>query len=293
MSLYYSSEIRKLFSQISLKKQEIEQLRSKESLTAEDENAIIDNAIEIARLEVKISERQEKEANDSFNYGLPPGLIGFQVVEKRFVPRTDSLDESFEINMRSIPDELEDESKDSLEEYNSYLYFKLDNPNRPTKDFSALGLFLSKAVENEINHSLVQMIRKCHGIEMPDYYCKVKDGIGPKMVKSGNKYLDLNATSTEHGGLCQLALGDACFLWHQMRENSTKYSDFISFDNDDKLHENCLRLIKLRNNFVAHSKPTEWGDFCEVFNCFQNIMKYHIPNLMEVKNLMRAKGHCH
>ena len=95
MSLYYSSEIRKLFSQISLKKQEIEQLRSKELLTAEDENAIIDNAIEIARLEVKISEQQGKEANDSFNYGLPPGLIGFQVVEKRFVPRTDSLDESF------------------------------------------------------------------------------------------------------------------------------------------------------------------------------------------------------
>ena len=143
MSLYYSSEIRRLFSQISLKKQEIEQLRSKELLTSEDENAIIDNAIEIARLEVKISEQQGKEANDSFSHGLPPGLIGFQV------------------------------------------------------------------------------------------------------------------------------------------------------DNDDKLHENCLRLIKLRNNFVAHSEPTEWGDFCEVFNCFQNIMKYHIPNLMEVKNLMRAKGHCH
>ena len=61
MSLNYSSEIRKLFSQISLKKQEIEQLRSKELLTAEDENAIIDNAIDIARLEVKISEQQEKK----------------------------------------------------------------------------------------------------------------------------------------------------------------------------------------------------------------------------------------
>ena len=39
-------------------------------------------------------------------------------------------------------------------------------------DFSALGMYIGKFVEQEINSSVVQLMRKTCGIDMPDYYCK-------------------------------------------------------------------------------------------------------------------------
>ena len=290
---FYYDDIQELLHKISLKKQEIGQLRSKDVLTLDDENTIIDNTLEIASMEVEISKQKEKEAEERYynteylGHELPPGYIGFMVQEKKFVPKSKSLDKSFEINMNSIPDELEDECKSYIWEFNALVDVKLNNPYCPTNDYSALGLWLCKVVESEINHSLVQMIRKCHGIEMPDYYCQVKDDFGSLIVKSGNRDIDLNATDSRYGGLIRLALGEACFLWHQMHKESAKYNDFITFSNDEKMYSNCKKLAKLRNDYVAHSKPTKWNEFCEVFNCFQNIMKYHMPNMIEVKNRMR------
>ena len=39
-------------------------------------------------------------------------------------------------------------------------------------DYSALGLYIGKFVEQEINSSVVQIMRDFRGVEMPDYYCK-------------------------------------------------------------------------------------------------------------------------
>ena len=293
--LLFFDDIQKLLQKINLKKQEIEQLRTKDVLTLDDENTIIDNTLEIASMEVEISNQKEKEAEKryystkSFGHGLPSGYIGFMVQEKKFVPKTESLTENYKINPDLMPVDLEEECRKFIRDYNFVLNAKLKNPDCEDEDYSALGLYLSKVVESEINHSLVQMIRKCHGIEMPDYYCKVKESINSLMVRSGKKDIDLNATNPKNGKLCRLSLGEACFLWHQMHNDYTEYGDFITFDNDDKMYSNCKKLAELRNYCVAHSEPTIWGDFCEVFNCFQNIMKYHMPNLMKVKNLMRQK----
>ena len=292
--MFFYDNIQELLHKINLKKQEIGQLRAKDVLTLDDENTIIDNTLEIASMEARIFKQKEKEAEkryyntESFGHGLPSGHIGFMVQEKKFVPKTESLTENYKINPDLMPVDFEEECILFIEAYNKVLEAFLDF-NCKIKDYSALGLFLSKIIENEINHSLVQMIRKCHGIEMPDYYCKVKNNLGSLIVKSGNRDIDLNATDSKNGGLNNLALGEACFLWHQMHKESAKYNDFITFGIDDKLYLNCKKLTELRNYCVAHSEPTSWGDFCEVFNCFQNIMKYHMPNLMEVKNLMRHK----
>ena len=40
-------------------------------------------------------------------------------------------------------------------------------------DYSAIGLYIGKFVEQEINSSVVQLMRQFRKIDMPDYYCKI------------------------------------------------------------------------------------------------------------------------
>ena len=40
-------------------------------------------------------------------------------------------------------------------------------------DYSAIGLYIGKFVEQEINSSVVQLMRQFRRIDMPDYYCKI------------------------------------------------------------------------------------------------------------------------
>lgn len=65
-----------------------------------------------------------------------------------------------------------------------------DNHRRPY-DYSALSVLLGKMFEKELNWSIVQQMRQCIEIPMPQYfckYCKSKDGL----VELGDKRADLN-----------------------------------------------------------------------------------------------------
>jgi hypothetical protein len=73
----------------------------------------------------------------------------------------------------------------------------LDNEFRLTQsfqlqDYSSGIICLSKAFENEINHSIVQWIRKQHGIKLPEYYYKYDDQRGDLWVNSGTKKVNVN-----------------------------------------------------------------------------------------------------
>lgn len=56
-------------------------------------------------------------------------------------------------------------------------------------DYSALGMYIGKFVEQEINSSVVQIMRAFCGIDMPEYYCKRDPYINwdDAIVRTSNK----------------------------------------------------------------------------------------------------------
>ena len=60
-------------------------------------------------------------------------------------------------------------------------------------DYSALGMYIGKFVEQEINSSVIQIMREFCGIEMPKYYCKRYPGFDIDAdVEGRNKKVRLN-----------------------------------------------------------------------------------------------------
>ena len=80
-------------------------------------------------------------------------------------------------------------------------------------DFSALGLYIGKFVEQEINSSVVQIMRAFFGIPMPDYYCKpYPDSSRTKaIVQCRSKVIQLNEVTGwgDDLSLKTVMLGDA------------------------------------------------------------------------------------
>ena len=77
--------------------------------------------------------------------------------ENRLTNGCDKLSRVYEDMFNALQEVMEDEDK---------------LKNLSPLDYSALGLYIGKFVEQEINSSVVQIMRSFRGVEMPKYYCK-------------------------------------------------------------------------------------------------------------------------
>lgn len=119
-------------------------------------------------------------------------------------------------------------------------------------DKSALMLYIGKFVEQEINSSIVQLIRRVHGVTMPDYYCEyVPDR--SIFVSAGNKRIEVNGYyyQLKNKVLKTIPLGDAYYALEDMLENPQ-----YEFEEHEWLFEtnfkDSWRQINYLRNKAAH-----------------------------------------
>ena len=87
------------------------------------------------------------------------------------------------------------------------------------KDYSALGIYMGKFAEQEINSSVVQLMRKFRGIQMPEFYCLRDPKREDLDVRTTHNTVLLNAqkyNASTSDELQTLSLGDASYALEKL-----------------------------------------------------------------------------
>ena len=82
-------------------------------------------------------------------------------------------------------------SRDNVRQYNALLPIFM-SMGMESENYKPLACFLTDFLEREVNLSLVQQMRQCFGIEMPDYYCVFKKDVWA-LVETREERVSLNS----------------------------------------------------------------------------------------------------
>ena len=153
-------------------------------------------------------------------------------------------------------------------------------------DYSALGMYIGKFVEQEINSSVVQIMRAFCGIEMPEYYCKRYPGFDVDAdVEGRNKKIRLNEQKPngDRMTLRTIPLGDAYYALELLKEE-----DDNGFFNDYPWLSDRIFLEAWRNLFTFRNKMAHIGEIIDAetlkenYEYFLRFLRY-MPDILEAK----------
>ena len=154
-------------------------------------------------------------------------------------------------------------------------------------DFSALGMYIGKFVEQEINSSVVQIMRAFCGIDMPEYYCKRDPYLdwGDALVRTGKRNININEQllQWDRYSLKTIMLGDAYYVLEQLKEE-----DDEGFFNDYPWLSDKIFLEAWRNLFTFRNKMAHIGEIIDAdtlkenYEHFLRFLRY-MPDILEVK----------
>lgn len=152
-------------------------------------------------------------------------------------------------------------------------------------DFSQLVTSLGKVFEIELNSSVIQWIRHFNGIEMPQYYREVKEGV--ELVQYiGTKRVDLNQyRSGDDRRLKPVMFGDALAL-------TGKYLNDLPGYLRETTREllGVWRNIKDERNASAHTEIISEQRFIDFYNKYCAVVEAEVfTQLMDLKDEMQGK----
>lgn len=159
-------------------------------------------------------------------------------------------------------------------------------------DFSALGMYIGKFVEQEINSSVVQIMRYSCGIDMPDYYCKwdptVRYTVG--LLKSDRKTIRLNEHNNNFPkdtfALKPIPLGEALWaLEYLLDEDDSGFFEDYPWLSDEKFIEAWRNLGRFRNRVAHTGEIIDADSLKEGYLYFTRFLEY-MPQMLEVKKEM-------
>ncbi len=158
--------------------------------------------------------------------------------------------------------------------------------NLSSLDYSALGMYIGKFVEQEINSSVVQIMRAFCGIGMPEYYCKRYPGFDIDTdVEGRNRKIRLNEQkpNEDRTSLKSISLGDAYYALEQLKEE-----DDEGFFNDYPWLSDRTFLEAWRNLFTFRNKMAHIGEIInadtlkENYDYFLRFLRY-MPDMLKAK----------
>lgn len=166
-------------------------------------------------------------------------------------------------------------------------------------DLSSLGLYLCKCVEQEINSSVIQILREHLGIKMPENYCRVERGFPREDAtvdtgKWGAHLVRLNdSMDPDHRNVLKLIpLGDALSVTIKLVDDD-KYGswfDDFPFLKSLRFRETWRRIGEIRNR-IAHAGAVirkdellECVELCKVF------LEEFMPELASIKEELAPEG---
>ena len=165
-------------------------------------------------------------------------------------------------------------------------------------DLSALGLYLCKCVEREINSTVVQFIREYLGIEMPDYYCKpCKDfyrfnaGVNTGRDKAPhwiyfNDYKDPNHRES----LKLIPLGDAYQAAESLHRSDPSWCEEFPILRSFKFRELWRSIYRLRNEIAHAGTFLDHDDLVKCYDYCREFLVDFMPELAEIKDALSPDG---
>ena len=156
-------------------------------------------------------------------------------------------------------------------------------------DYSAIGLYIGKFVEQEINSSVVQLMRYFCGVDMPDYYCKrypgYDDDVNTDVKCYKNRIVRLNEQKDklDSKSLKSIPLGDAYYALKQLKdEDPDGFFKKYPWLGDEVFLEAWRNLFVFRNK-MAHIGELINADMLKKnYMFFQRFLNY-MPNILELK----------
>lgn len=151
------------------------------------------------------------------------------------------------------------------------------------RDFSSLISSLSRIIEIELNLSIVQLIRKINGIDMPQYFNKVAEEKGDVNIQKDQKVIKLNEEKKDNK-LAPQSLGEICFLINIYKGKLPGNINHFAPNLNNVLH----KLRTARNN-ASHSFVEDEKIFIDFYKNFCSIIKEGwLTELMNLKQKMRG-----
>ena len=163
-------------------------------------------------------------------------------------------------------------------------------------DFSALGMYIGKFVEQEINSSVVQIMRKFRGVKMPDYYCRrYPERIKPVITQ--NRYIYLNSyikDSYDDDALQTIPLGDAYVALDILKAEDKRdlrgfFDDYPWLD-DDEFLEAWWMLSKFRNKMAHIGEIIDAKTLEDNIDYFLTFLEY-LPEMIDAKKELAPEGY--
>lgn len=153
-------------------------------------------------------------------------------------------------------------------------------------DYSAIGLYIGKFVEQEINSSVVQLMRFFCGIDMPDYYCKrypMYDDDFDVIGKKKTIRLNEQKVPSDSFSLKSIPLGDAYYALQQLKEEDSE-----GFFKDYPWLNDEVFLEAWRNLFVFRNKMAHIGELIDAEVLKKNLLYFqrfldYMPKILEIK----------
>lgn len=193
------------------------------------------------------------------------------IIEKDKTNGCDKLSRVYEDMFNALQEVMKDEDK---------------LKNLSPLDYSALGIYIGKFVEQEINSSVVQIMRAFCGIDMPKYYCKRYPGFDIDTdVEGRNKRVRLNEQKPngDSASLKSIPLGDAFFALEQLKKEDDE-GFFCNYPwlNDRIFIEVWRKLYVFRNKMAHIGEIIDADTLRDGYEQFLRFLRY-MPDILEAK----------
>lgn len=169
-------------------------------------------------------------------------------------------------------------------------HIRIDMKNMDAFDRAAMGLYIGKFVEQEINSSVVQLMRRVIGIEMPQYYCKRDPQCWDDEVRIGKRQIRLNKQEdpTKRESLATIPAGDAYYALKYMKDNYFDF-DMYTWLSDPNFLDAWRKLFGFRNKVAHVGHVISQEELEEAFGWFETFLKY-MPQISELKKELAPEG---
>jgi len=145
---------------------------------------------------------------------------------------------------------------------------------------------LSKLFETEMSKSVVQMMRKALGVEMPWFYCKyVPNSKFDINVQTPNGFDVIDFNNSYNDEWKAPELGKSILAYKEMNRLNSQYKDFEYFD--DKFVKNWRFMANSRNN-AAHAGLVNEVEYVKALRAFSTISRIYFTKILEIKRNMRG-----
>jgi len=179
------------------------------------------------------------------------------------------------------------------EHYTSYNFLNIDlfSSNDFSSDYSPLGNYLGKAIEEEMNASLIQYVRSLMGVHMPEFYrlyeqdhdrCEIQTGQRPIYLNWKGKKLSNSAYSDR-----SILIGEiGCIL--DVLSHDSEMSAQMGRLCEDAFIDRTKTFARMRNK-ACHTGIFSRNEFEMMFNHFRNVQMWDLPTMMLLKKNIRDK----